>query len=67
MKYVLVNLCGPNTDYPSFHTQFLSTIDNLHTDKQIIIAGDFNLAMDPELDLMNYKRLKNPKAIKKID
>ena len=66
MKYVLVNLYGPNTDSPSFYTQLLSTIDNIHTDQHVIIAGDFNLVMDPELDLMNYKHLNNPKARKEV-
>ena len=42
MKYILVNLYGSNTDFPSFYTQFLSTIEHLHTDKQKIIAGDFD-------------------------
>ena len=63
MKYVLVNLYGTNTDSPSFYTQLLSTIDNIHADQHVIIAGDFRLVMDPELDLMNYKHLNNPKVL----
>ena len=66
MKYVLFNIYEPNTNYPPFYTQLLSTIDNIHTDKHIIIEGVFNLVMDPQLYLMNHKHLNNPKARKEV-
>ena len=61
-KFILANIYGPNSDSPIFYTNLLAKIQEIHVGQQVIIAGDFNLIMDKELDSMNYKNLNNPKA-----
>lgn len=61
-KFILVNIYGPNSDSPSFYSSVLSKIMEIYVEHHIIMAGDFNLIMDKELDSMDYKNINNPKA-----
>lgn len=57
----LVNLYGPNEDKPTFYEDIKQKINELENDN-VIICGDFNLVMDPDVDTENYKNVNNPKA-----
>ena len=60
-EFILVNVYGPNRDDPEFYKTIESRLSNF-TDAQIIIAGDFNLVLDPDLDYSNYKHINNQTA-----
>ena len=60
-RLTLVNLYGPNSDNPNFFKQIASHIDNIHN-TDIIICGDYNCVLNPELDYYNYKGINNAKA-----
>lgn len=60
-QLTLVNLYGPNSDNPNFFKQISTHIDDIdNTD--IIICGDYNCVLNPELDYYNYKGINNAKA-----
>ena len=61
----LVTLYGPNTDKPIFYEKVRKTLDNFGNDK-IVICGDFNLVLDPDLDYDNYIHINNPNARNKL-
>ena len=52
---------GPNSDNANFFKQISSHIDNIHN-TDIIICGDYNCVLNPELDYYNYKGINNAKA-----
>ena len=60
-RLTLVNLYGPNPNNPNFVKQISSHIDNIHN-TDIIICGDYNCVLNPELDYYNYKGINNAKA-----
>ena len=47
---------------PIFFLSLLNTIEEINSSQNIVIAGDFNLIFDKELDSTNYKNLNNPKS-----
>ena len=55
-KFNLVNIYGPNKDEPDFYKNLKEKIKNL---ENLIIAGDFNLVLDPSKDYYNYKHINN--------
>ena len=57
----LVNLFGPNEDRPMFYEDIKQKIKEFEN-FNVIICGDFNLVMDPDLDTENYKQVNNHKA-----
>ena len=59
--YVLVNLYGPNRDEPDFFRRLYKVLADMNI-QNIIIAGDWNLVLDPSRDYQNYKHTNNPKA-----
>ena len=48
-KFLLCNLYAPNQDNPRFFSESLEDISHYNPDYHII-AGDFNLALDPSID-----------------
>lgn len=46
----VVNINGPNTDDPVFWNSISSIIETLPQDDFIIVAGDFNIPLDPIID-----------------
>ena len=61
----LISIYGPNSDTPTFYDKvenIISDYDNPHT----IICGDWNLVMNETLDSINYVRLNNPNARKRV-
>lgn len=62
---LLINIYGPNRDNPNFYENIqkhISDFNNCST----IIAGDWNLVLNPTLDYFNYKHNNNPKAQEKV-
>jgi exonuclease III len=60
-RFTLLNVYGPNNDTPAFYTRIFNLIDCLGNGS-VIICGDFNLVLNPELDYYNYKNTNNPNA-----
>uniref|UniRef100_A0A671X7A5 Reverse transcriptase domain-containing protein n=1 Tax=Sparus aurata TaxID=8175 RepID=A0A671X7A5_SPAAU len=61
---ILVNLYGPNNDDPNFYNNLFLSISSLHGD--IIIGGDFNCTLDPELDRSSGSDISHPRSRKII-
>ena len=59
--FLLINLYGPNRDCPEFFQSISNIIPNYNGDF-VVIAGDFNLVQDPNLDYYNYNYINNKKA-----
>ena len=60
-KFRIINIYGPNTDDEKFFLEIKCKICNSEQD-HLVICGDFNLTLNPELDSYNYTNLNNPKA-----
>ena len=60
-RLTLINLYGPNTDNPNFFQKISTYIDDIGN-TEIIICGDYNCVINPELDYYNYKGINNAKA-----
>ena len=60
-KITLANIYGPNEDKPQFYNNLKQKIDELGNDN-VIICGDWNLVIDPNVDTENYKSINNPNA-----
>ena len=60
----IANIYGPNCDSPEFYKNIYNIIRRLvgEEDLQIIIAGDFNLTLNQEIDNFNYRRENNTRA-----
>ena len=52
VQYTLCNLYAPNEDSPNFFNSMLTTLEKRATGN-IVIGGDFNLVMNPNLDRKN--------------
>ena len=48
-NFTLCNIYGPNKDDPSFYIDVFETVDSFQN-ANVIIGGDFNLVLNPELD-----------------
>ena len=66
MDVLLVNIYGPNRDDPYFYTNLKKIIAKLKIPK-LILAGDWNLVLDPTIDYCSYKRTNNVKAQEKVE
>ena len=64
-RITLVNLYGPNQDNPNFYTNIKQNVSEFEND-QVIMCGDWNFVLDPDLDYNNYLHINNPKARKVI-
>lgn len=58
---ILCNIYAPNEDNPEFFKVIQNKITP-HMAKSIILGGDWNFAMVPDIDTFNQKRVHNPKA-----
>ena len=58
MKMVLCNVYGPNHDNPHFFITLFEQIDSLE-ESNLIIAGDFNSILDPNMDKFGGNPHKN--------
>ena len=60
-RITLVNLYGPNRDNPNFYTKIKQKVSEFKND-QVIMCGDWNFVLDPDLDYNNYLHNNNPKS-----
>jgi exonuclease III len=64
-RLTLINIYGPNSDNPEFYEKIRDIFLELDND-YYILCGDFNIALDQELDTFNYSAPNNPKAREKL-
>ena len=57
----IINIYAPNNDSPDF-LKFVTEIINSNEQPYTILCGDFNVALKPEIDTYNYKKINNPKT-----
>lgn len=58
---LLINIYGPNRDNPEFYKHIESIVDQNDSDF-VVIVGDYNLVLNPEVDYRNYRAVNNPRA-----
>lgn len=56
----LINIYGPNRDDPLFYTHL--KVDLQQYDNPCVVAGDFNLVLNPDIDCIDYINVNNPNA-----
>ena len=61
----LINLHSPNNDDPAFHDRVRRAIKSIRS-QELILAGDWNFVLYPELDSQNCKHTNNPKCREKV-
>ena len=62
-KLILANVYGPNEDTPSFYEEIGRVCEELGEESTpFVVAGDFNLVLNRNLDSVNYVRENNIKA-----
>ena len=64
-RTTLINIYGPNRDTPRFFDQLKDDITEFNNER-VIITGDFNLTMNPEVDTRNYVNINNPRAMETV-
>ena len=64
-RLTLVTIYGPNHDSPLFYENLQAVVEDIGN-HDVIIVGDFNTVLDPELDYSNYIAVKNPRTRHKI-
>ena len=64
-RITLVNIYGPNNDEPSFYDKLQNSIHKFGNNN-IMIVGDWNLLLNPDIDGTNYKHINNPNARQKV-
>ena len=65
LKLTLINIYAPNEDSPHFFSNIQRIITEFYN-SSVIICGDFNLVLNPELDYYQYKSIGNPRARNKL-
>ena len=63
---LLVNVYRPNRDTPAFYEELTEMVKE-YQNHNIIIVGDWNLVLDPQLDSYNYKHINKPKAKESVE
>jgi exonuclease III len=61
----LLNIYGPNRDNPNFY-EMVSEKMSQFNNTLYILAGDFNMVLNPDIDCFNYLHLNNPNARDKL-
>ena len=64
-KFTLINLYGPNNYKPNFYKELRRKYNSLNNDN-VIMCGDWNLVINPDLDTNNYLHINNPRARNEI-
>ena len=60
-RITLATIYRPNDDDANFYEKLQNNIIKMGNDN-IIVTGDFNLLLNPEVDGVNYKNINNPNA-----
>ena len=62
-KRVLIEgIYGPNQDVPSFYADEVFKRLTTWNPSFAVYVGDWNLALNPQMDTLNYQQVNNPKA-----
>lgn len=64
-RLLLCCLYGPNNDNPAFYEKLQENINGFKCEN-VILCGDFNLVLKPNLDYFNYKHINNPNARQRV-
>ena len=64
-KITLANIYGPYEDRAQFYNNLKQKILDLGND-EVIICGDWNLVINPEIDTENYQHVNSPTAIRGV-
>ena len=64
-RITFVNLYGPNKDDPSFYENLLNRVIRFGNNN-VIMVGDRNLLLNPDVDGKNYKHVNNPNSRQKV-
>lgn len=64
-RYSVANLYGPNDDNPQFYVNLLDQLKKFGNE-YYVLAGDWNLVLDQDLDTSNYLHNNNPKAKEEV-
>ena len=62
-SYTFINVYAPNDDSPDFFDS-ISDIINEYDNSRVLIVGDYNLVIYPQMDYHNYLHVNNPRARK---
>ena len=65
LSIIIGNVYGPNSDSPNFYTKLNNILNDLEN-PNMIIAGDWNLTLNQEMDNLNYINRNNPNAAKVV-
>ena len=60
-RITLVNLYGPNIDDPAFYERLEKNV-NRFGNNNIIMVGDWNLLLNPDMDGAHYRHINDPNA-----
>ena len=63
-RLTLINIYGPSRDDPDFYQGIFNSI--IKYNNPAILTGDFNLVIDPDMDLQDYVNVNNPKAREQV-
>ena len=63
--FTLINLYGPNEDKPKFYKELRQKYTSLDNDN-IIMCGDWNFVLNPDIDSNNYLHINNPRARQEV-
>ena len=58
--FSLINIYGPNRGTPELFENINRLIHQ--NESNVILAGDFNLVLNPDIDCFEYVNVNNPKA-----
>ena len=61
----LASIYGPNDDRPQFYKNLRKNISDFSNDN-VVICGDWNLVLDPDMDTENYRHINNPNARQEV-
>ena len=56
-----INIYAPDNDDPTFFNYIENLAINNPCD-YLLVCGDFNLVLNPDMDCLNYKQIKNPRS-----
>ena len=59
IEFCIANVYGPNIDDPSFFHNFFSIL-SAHSDKTLIVGGDLNIVLNPQIDKVSKTSNSNP-------